>query len=90
MFTEDLSVFFNTSHFGESFTFGAVTFDGVWMEDYEDASGIQGSMPAILATTASVASVAIAASGTHGATTYKVRVKKPDGTGLTVLQLEEQ
>jgi hypothetical protein len=90
-FTEDLSPFFSTSDFAVTATLAGVTVTGIFDASYYEAlSDVQGRQPVFSLPTSSAPSAAHGQALVIGARTYKVRGVEPDGTGITVLRLEEQ
>lgn len=87
---ENLGVFFDANEFAETLTFSGVDATGIWSEDYVDELDIQGKVPLFLVKTSDANSIAIDTSTTRNSTTYKVKVKQHDGTGLSTLVLEKQ
>jgi hypothetical protein len=98
-FTEDLSSFFQTADHATAGTYtpngGSVsTINGIFEKPYFGASGaevdVESSKPTFLCQTSDVSSA------THGddlsisGTNYKVVGVEDDGTGVTLLILEEQ
>ena len=92
-FTEDLTPFLDTDDFavaatlpGSPATTANVIFDNV----YDELNDIEGSQPQALARASDFSAVAIDADITINSTTYRIKQKKPDGTGLVVLILEDR
>lgn len=100
MFAESLSGYFGDFAVAATLQGVAVASGVIFDDDYAPQLGeyVEGNSPAVTAIAAEVPSVAqgqmlvISAApglGVRGGT-YKVREKKPDGTGLIVLRLEAQ
>lgn len=94
MFAEDLAPFFNVADFADTATLDGADVAGIFDGAYIDPLDVESSGPVFTLATSSAAGVAhgstlIVASG-FGAGTYKVRGVQPDGTGVTVLKLEQQ
>lgn len=88
---ESLDVFLDTSEFAESLTFsGGTTANGIWSEDYVEELDMQGKKPLFLVKESDADTIAIDETAIRSSLTYAVKVKQEDGTGLTVLVLEEQ
>lgn len=86
-FSEDLSVFF--ADFGVSTMVGGAAVVGIFDKTYLQSMGIvTGSNPVLLCQSSDVATAAEDTAVTVDATSYKVISQEPDGTGLTLLQLE--
>jgi hypothetical protein len=91
---EDLAPFFSTADFAVDATLGATAVRGIFDAAYSEPLGnvVEGNSPVFMLPTAD-SDAAGAAHGTTlviGATTYKVRGIEPDGTGVTLLRLEQQ
>lgn len=74
---------------------GATTIQGIFDNDYQeviDDSGVgaESSQPVFLCRTADVSSAAHGDTLVVNSTNYVVRGVQPDGTGMTLLMLEEQ
>lgn len=88
---EDLDVFLDITEFGEALTFsGGTVVEGIWSEDYVEELDIQGKKPLFLVKESDADNVAIDETTTRNSTSYTLKVKQNDGTGLTILVLEEQ
>ena len=97
-YEDDASEFVNTDDFGFTITSGSTTFSAIFEYAYGEQFGFDGrEVPTLTATTSSVSSVAVDASVTvpadaiptsSSAKTFKIMVKKPDNSGMTVLVLE--
>lgn len=90
-FVEDLSPFFSTSDFAVTATLAGATVTGIFDAAYFETLGeVEGRQPMFMLPTSSAPTVAHGQSLVIGAKTYKVRGVQPDGTGITLLRLEEQ
>ena len=97
-FTEDFSEFLDTDDFAVSATFTPVVgdpstitgiFDAEYFEIDGDSVGVAGSQPMFLCKTADVAAAKFGDALTVNAVNYKIVNIQPDGTGLTMLILEQ-
>lgn len=93
MFTEDFSIFFDTtSGFAQAVTVGGVSVSAIF--DNANALGSVGpygmasTQPVLLLTTASVPANPVGLSAVVGDVTYLVAAHEPDGTGVSRLLLE--
>lgn len=87
----DRAVFFDTDDFGVEATINGLPVDGIFDDAYEDVLNVGSSDPAFTCRTSDVSSVVEADPVIIGGVTYKVAGQpQPDGTGVTVLPLEEQ
>ena len=91
MFTEDLSLFFNTNDFAVQALFnGSNIINGILGNAYAEINGVESTRPAFTCALEDVAGVS------HGNTlvidgdTYHVVGVKPDGVGVMTLVLELQ
>lgn len=90
-FTEDLTPFFFTTDFAVTGMLAGSHVTGIIDTPYLEALGeVEGRQPVFFLPTASAPSVAHGQELVIGAKTYKVRGVEPDGTGVTLLRLEEQ
>ena len=90
-FTENFAPFFSTSDFAVTGTLAGSPVTGIIDAQYIEALGdVEGRQPVFLLPTASAPSVAHGQVLVVGAKTYKVRGVESDGTGVTLLRLEEQ
>jgi hypothetical protein len=89
---EDMAVFFNSSEFATEGLLDGVAVDGIFESGsyYEPASLIAGSRTTFLVPSAATASTTTSSTLVINAATYRVRSIEPDGTGLTLLDLETQ
>lgn len=96
MFTEDLTVFFDTANgFAETVTYQGTHIDVIFDDAFVNIGvgqfgGVESRKPACLAREADVPSVAHGHTVKRGAVTYHVIGVEPDGTGVTLLVLEKQ
>ncbi|QDP46575.1 MAG: hypothetical protein Unbinned4098contig1000_35 [Prokaryotic dsDNA virus sp.] len=92
-FTEDLTQYFDTNDFGveASFTSSgtAYTAKGIFDNLYSEDLSVNGTVPTFTCVESDVTNLAVDAVCTINSTNYIVRVKKPDGTGITMLVLEK-
>ena len=94
------AIFFGTDDFGTAATYtpdggDAVTINGIFEDDYEAIEAGGGvafgiTSPTFHARTSDVSSASEGDSLVVSGVTYTIRVVMKDGTGLTMLQLEEQ
>jgi len=70
-------------------TVGGVSVGGIFDDNYTDALGFAASFPALTCATADVATVAQGGTVVVPSGSYTVAAIKPDGTGITLLQLAE-
>lgn len=89
-FAEDLAVFFNEADFADPAVLDGVPVSVIFHSGYDEAFALEqheawAQLPAVLAAGVTQASVLVVRS-----TTYRVRVSKPDGTGVCTLLLERQ
>jgi hypothetical protein len=89
-FAEDFATLFNTSDFATAATVGGVAVNGIFDNDYAVAMGFAaGTSPVLLVASASVLSASVGTAVTLGAVSYTVAAVEPDGTGVTLLRLQE-
>lgn len=87
-FVEDRTPFF--ADFGIDATVGAGTVRGIFDNAYGEAFGlVSGTTPAFTCSTADVSDVDVGESITINAVAYSVTEVRPDGTGVTVLVLQQ-
>ena len=91
-FVEDPTLFFSDFAVAATLQGVAVASGVIFDADYVEPLGnmVEGRAPVATAVSAEIPSVAQGQSLVIGATTYKVRGVEPDGTGITLLRLEEQ
>jgi hypothetical protein len=75
--------------FGLSVTIGGVTVQALFDDSYTDAMQFSGSFPALTCASADVSTVAQGAAVVVNSISYTVAAIKPDGSGVTLLQLVE-
>jgi len=86
MFTEDLSLFFNSNELGTAVTLDGTAVTGIFGEEYIEVNFVQTKAPIFTFRKADKSSVAVDSTLVCSGTTYKVKVLQPDLTG-TVLRL---
>lgn len=89
-FTEDLSAFFSQADFAEAATLDGTAVSVIFNDSYDDYHGVVqhdawAKLPSSQAAAVTQASVFVCRG-----VTYRVRVPRPDGSGVTVLYLERQ
>ena len=90
MFTEDLTVFFDTDDFAIAATVGSTTVPVIFDAEFIGALGVAGTNPVALAK-ASDSAAAVGATIVISGTSYIIRVREPQDDGAVVLlQLERQ
>lgn len=90
MFTEDLSVFFDTDDFAIAATVGATTVPVIFDAAFLEQLGVASTNPTALAK-ASDSAAAVGATIVISAVSYTIRGREPQDDGATVLlQLEKQ
>ena len=89
MFTEDFSAFFDTDELAVSATLDGTSVNGFFGNESIEVNFVQTTATAFTYGHADKA-VSINSTLVYGATTYKVKNMKPDGTGLMTLILEKQ
>jgi hypothetical protein len=88
-FSEDLSVFFDTSEFAVDATVAGVAVKGIFDHQYVEEFDITGEAPTLLCQTSQLPSgLSQGDTVSIGSTQYQVVGIQPDGTGLTLLVLE--
>lgn len=75
--------------FGVDATIGAATVRGIFDDAYADPLNFAGSAPALTVASAEVSGVAQDAAVVVNGVNYTVASIKPDGTGVTLLVLQE-
>jgi hypothetical protein len=88
-FTEPLNEFFSTDDFAETAVSGATTVYGIFENAYSEDLSSQGTLPIFTCTTTNANLFSVNDILTVSGTNYYLRVKKPDGAGVTVLVLEK-
>lgn len=89
-FTEDRSLFM--PDFGQSVTIGTSTVTAIFQDAYAPGSvgiGMAGAAPQIMLPTTSIPADPVGESVTVGTSSYTVCEHHPDGTGFSVLLLED-
>ena len=78
--------------FGDTVTFGANTFQAMFAHEYVEALGMDGESPILNCKTSDITALSVAIGSTVAVvgTNYTVVGNQADGTGFTVLILEEQ
>lgn len=95
-FTEDLSEFLDPTYgFAVTATYNGVTsvngiFDAQYFEPEAGLGGVQASQPVFLCRAADVPSAVHGQTLVVNAVTYQIVGVEPDGTGMTLLKLEQQ
>ena len=88
----DRAAMLDTDEFGATATIGAETFPCIQDKEYLETLEISSVHPVALCdeSVAMAAGAAVGATVTIDGTAYKIRDLQPDGTGMTLLILEEQ
>ena len=95
----DLSSFFDTDSHGSVATYTPsggtgssvnVIFNNEYVLVDEGDVGVNSTLPVITCKTSDVSSIAIDDSFVIDSVTYKAKIIRPDGTGVTEIQLEKQ
>jgi len=95
----DLASFFDTDTHGTAITYtpsggSGTSINVIFNNEYqlvdEGDVGVSATLPVITCRTSDVSSVAIDDTFLIGSTTYKAQIIRPDGTGVTEIQLQEQ
>jgi len=93
MFTEDLSVFFNTDEFAVVATINNVSVNGIFDREFVSVSSgkvqIEGFRPVFTCATSDVSGVTEDDLVVVDTVTYRVAFPEPDGTGITRLILRK-
>jgi len=89
VFAEDLSVFFDTDDFAVEVALDGASVNGVMGDEPVEVNFVQTTAPSFIYRHADMA-VSIDSDLVYGATAYKVKNMRPDGTGLMMLILEQQ
>jgi len=96
MFTEDLTVFFDTVNgFAETVTYHGSTsiaaiFDAAFFGEHMSQLIVDSTKPACLVLSSAVSGVVQGYTILRGSTTYNIVDVQPDGSGITLLILEKQ
>ena len=88
-FTESLDEFFNADDFAETAVSGGNTVYGIFENAYSEDLSSQGSLPIFTCKTSGAELFSVNDILVVGGNQYYLRVKKPDGQGVTVLILEK-
>lgn len=88
-FTESHGEFLDGDDFAVTASIGGSSVSVIFDHEYVNAQGVSGEQPRILCDDDDVGSVSVGDAITVNSTGYAVRVIEPDGTGMTVLVLEE-
>lgn len=87
----DYSAFFSTDDFGVAGTYdGSTTVNGIFDSDYVEINGVEAKRPVFMCKASEVSGVVHGKTLVANSKSYVVRGVQPDGTGLTMLVLEEQ
>lgn len=92
MLNEDLSQFFSTAEFARNATLAGMPVRGIFDNDSAEAGlgvGMVGSRPVFTLATADVPPAPVGLQIVIDYTAYEITGHAPDGTGITVLQLEK-
>ena len=89
MFQEDLTAFFNAADFAVTATLNGVSVTGIFDNTYAAGFDLAGSAPNLLLPSSSAVSAAHGQSVVVGGVSYTVSGIEPDGSGLTLLRLQE-
>lgn len=89
-FAEDLDAFFDTAGFAVAIAFdgSTATVAGIFDNQYQEALGVGGQVARVMCKSSDAVGAVgrlLTVQGTH----YRVVAQEPDGSGVTVLQLEE-
>lgn len=88
-FAEDLAPFFSIAGFATAVVFnGALSVNAIFDNAYFEAEQTVGTQPQLTCKTADLATVAVGASVVVNGTSYTVANIEPDGTGVSVVQLQ--
>jgi len=88
-FTEDHTAFLSENDFAVSATVGGSSVSVIFDHSYVNEHGVSGEQPRVLCDDGDVSSVSVGDALTVNSTAYAVRAIEPDGTGMTILILEE-
>lgn len=87
-FAEDHSQFLDTDDFATSATYNGSTINGIFDDEYvEGLDMVESTGPQFLVRSSDVAGIAHGAELVINSVTYTVVGVKPDGTGMTTLEL---
>lgn len=91
MLTEDFSVYTDPDGFGDTATGASSDIDGIFERLYAEVNGIEGYYPTFLVDDDDADLVTKNSTNlTINSTVYQAISKRSDGTGMTLLVLEEQ
>ena len=91
MLTEDLTIFTDPDGIGDTMTVSGADMDGIFSAGYVEVRGVEGYYPTHLVSNADAATVTKNSTVlVKDSTNYICVSKQPDGTGMTLLVLEEQ
>ena len=85
----DLAAFFDADAFAVIATVKGVPVTGIFYREYVEVQNIAGERPVLVCRTADVAVAAQYDAVVVSGTSYRIRAKEHDGTGVTKLVLEE-
>ena len=85
----DRLLFLSTDDFATTATIAGSPVLGIFDDEYGEVLDIEGTVPVFLCRTSDVAAVAHGTTVTINAVAYTARGKQPDGTGMTLVILEE-
>lgn len=88
-FTEDHSEFLHDAEFASVAAIGGASVSGIFDHIYVEVMDVNGERPTFLADSGDVSAVSIGDTLAVNSTIYTVRIPQPDGTGMTMLILEE-
>ncbi len=88
-FTEDHSAFLDEDDFAVPASVGGSSVSVIFDHAFVEVQGIAGEQPMVLADDGDISSVSVGDALIVNDTLYAIRVKRPDGTGLTMMLLEE-
>ena len=97
--TSDLNAFFDTDTHGTTVTFtpnggSSSTINGIFNNEYElvdiGEHGVESSIPLLTVKSSDVTNISQGDAFTINSVSYKAVVIRPDGTGVTEIQLEAQ
>lgn len=90
-FTENLAPFFATGDFAVPATLQGVAVNGIFDAEYREPLGglVEGHAPIFQCAAAQIPSVTTGQTLIVNGSSYTVRGVEPDGTGVTLLRLEE-
>ena len=95
----DLANFFDTDAHGTAVTYtpaggSGKTINVIFNNEYllieEGETGVSSTLPVVTCRSSDVSGISIDDTFLISSTTYKAKVIRPDGTGVTEIQLEEQ